>query len=110
MGTTVIRNGLVITAADETNADILIESGRVTALAARDSEVARRWAESADRVIDAAGKYVIPGGVDAHTHMEMPFGGTFASDTFETGSRAAAWGGTPRSSTSSCRRTRGSWA
>jgi dihydropyrimidinase len=94
MGTTVIRGGLVITAADETNADILIESGRVTALAARDSEVARRWAESADRVIDAAGKYVIPGGVDAHTHMELPFGGTFASDTFETGTRAAAWGGT----------------
>jgi dihydropyrimidinase len=45
-------------------------------------------------VIDAAGKYVIPGGVDAHTHMELPFGGTYASDTFETGSRAAAWGGT----------------
>jgi dihydropyrimidinase len=94
MGTTVIRGGLVITAADETNADILIESGRVTALAARDSEVARRWAEAADRVLDAAGKYVIPGGVDAHTHMELPFGGTFASDTFETGTRAAAWGGT----------------
>ena len=45
-------------------------------------------------MIDAAGKYVIPGGVDGHTHMEMPFGGTKASDTFETGSRAAAWGGT----------------
>src|SRR3979490_437909 len=43
--------------------------------------------------IDATGKYVIPGGVDVHTHMELPFGGTFASDTFETGSRAAAWGG-----------------
>ncbi|MCO6003667.1 dihydropyrimidinase [Actinoallomurus purpureus] len=94
MGTTVIRGGLVITAADETNADILIEAGRVTALAARDSEVARAWAESADRVIDATGRYVIPGGVDAHTHMELPFGGTFASDTFETGTRAAAWGGT----------------
>ena len=45
-------------------------------------------------MIDATGKYVIPGGIDAHTHMEMPFGGTFASDTFETGTRAAAWGGT----------------
>ncbi len=49
--------------------------------------------QGADRVIDAAGKYVIPGGIDVHTHMELPFGGTFASDTFETGSRAAAWGG-----------------
>ncbi len=45
-------------------------------------------------MIDARGNYVIPGGVDAHTHMELPFGGTFASDTFETGTRAAAWGGT----------------
>ena len=45
-------------------------------------------------VIDATGKYVIPGGIDAHTHMELPFGGTNASDTFETGTRAAAWGGT----------------
>ncbi|GAA0342048.1 dihydropyrimidinase [Actinoallomurus spadix] len=94
MGTTVIRGGLVITAADEANTDVLIEGGRVAALAAHDSEVARAWAGSADRVLDATGRYVIPGGVDAHTHMEMPFGGTFAADTFETGTRAAAWGGT----------------
>ncbi|MCO5995241.1 dihydropyrimidinase [Actinoallomurus rhizosphaericola] len=94
MGTTVIRGGLVITAAEETNADVLVEDGRVTALAAHDSDVARTWAGSAGRVIDATGRYVIPGGVDAHTHMEMPFGGTNAVDTFETGTRAAAWGGT----------------
>src|SRR5690606_24534877 len=49
---------------------------------------------SADTVIDARGKYVIPGGIDAHTHMSLPFGGTSASDTPETGTRAAAWGGT----------------
>ncbi|TKA12257.1 dihydropyrimidinase [Actinacidiphila oryziradicis] len=94
MSRTVIRGGLVITAADEVHADVLIEAGRVVALAAHDSEFTAGWSASAGRVIDAAGKYVIPGGVDAHTHMELPFGGTFASDTFETGSRAAAWGGT----------------
>src|SRR5262245_48197724 len=47
-----------------------------------------------DQIVDATGKYVIPGAIDAHTHMELPFGGTFASDTFETGTRAAAFGGT----------------
>ncbi|MEU6854436.1 dihydropyrimidinase [Actinacidiphila alni] len=89
---TVVRGGLVITAADEMHADVLIEGGRIAALAAHDSDVAAGW--SADTVIDATNKYVIPGGVDGHTHMEMPFGGTTASDTFETGTRAAAWGGT----------------
>ncbi|MFJ5218504.1 dihydropyrimidinase [Streptomyces sp. NPDC088354] len=94
MSRTVIRGGLVVTAADEIHADVLVEGGRVAALAAHESDAARGWTESADRVVDATGKYVIPGGVDAHTHMELPFGGTFASDTFETGTRAAAWGGT----------------
>jgi dihydropyrimidinase len=89
---TLIRGGLVITAAEETRADVLIEDERIVALAAHGSDIAAGW--QADRVLDAAGKYVIPGGVDAHTHMEMPFGGTYASDTFETGTRAAAWGGT----------------
>ncbi|MCX4671219.1 dihydropyrimidinase [Streptomyces sp. NBC_01381] len=89
---TLIRGGLVITAAEETHADVLIEDGRIAALAAHGTDAAEAW--TADRVIDATGKYVIPGGVDAHTHMELPFGGTFASDSFETGTRAAAWGGT----------------
>ncbi|MEV5280378.1 dihydropyrimidinase [Streptomyces sp. NPDC051994] len=89
---TLVRGGLVITATDETHADVLIEDGRIAALAAHASAVSESW--TADRVIDATDKYVIPGGVDAHTHMELPFGGTFASDTFETGTRAAAWGGT----------------
>ncbi|MCY7342146.1 MAG: dihydropyrimidinase [Pseudonocardia sp.] len=92
MSTTVIRNGLVVTASDETAADVLIDGEQVVALAASGSTVAQGW--TADTVLDATGRYVIPGGVDAHTHMELPFGGTFASDTFETGTRAAAWGGT----------------
>ncbi|WP_415953722.1 dihydropyrimidinase [Streptomyces sp. KLOTTS4A1] len=86
---TLITGGLVITAADETHADVLVEDGRIAAIAAPGTQ---EW--TADRVLDATGKYVIPGGVDVHTHMELPFGGTFASDTFETGTRAAAWGGT----------------
>ncbi|MFD6111394.1 dihydropyrimidinase [Streptomyces yangpuensis] len=89
---TLISGGLVVTAADELHADVLIEDGRVAALAAHGSAAAGAW--TAGRTIDASGKYVIPGGVDAHTHMELPFGGTSASDTFETGTRAAAWGGT----------------
>ncbi|BDD75940.1 dihydropyrimidinase [Streptomyces anthocyanicus] len=89
---TVIRGGLVITASDEIHADVLIEDGRVAALAATGTPAAEAF--TAENVIDASGKYVIPGGVDGHTHMEMPFGGTYAADTFETGTRAAAWGGT----------------
>ncbi|MER7516744.1 dihydropyrimidinase [Streptomyces sp. NPDC126499] len=89
---TLIRGGLVLTAADELHADVLVEDGRIAALAAHGSAAAAGW--TAERVIDATDRYVIPGGVDAHTHMELPFGGTFASDTFETGTLAAAWGGT----------------
>ncbi|MFD9124336.1 dihydropyrimidinase [Kitasatospora sp. NPDC059571] len=92
MTRTVIRGGLVVTAAEEMNADVLIEDERIVALAATGSSTAAGW--TADTVLDATGTYVIPGGVDAHTHMELPFGGTSASDTFETGTRAAAWGGT----------------
>ncbi|MCM3265171.1 dihydropyrimidinase [Streptomyces thermoviolaceus] len=89
---TVIRGGLVITAAEEMYADVLIEDGRIAALAASHTPAAEAF--TAERTVDATGKYVIPGGVDGHTHMEMPFGGTYASDTFTTGTRAAAWGGT----------------
>ncbi|MGC0418253.1 dihydropyrimidinase [Embleya sp. AB8] len=89
---TLIRGGLVLTAAEEIRADVLIDGERIAAVAAPD--VAEGWARGGARIIDASECYVIPGGVDAHTHMEMPFGGTVASDTFETGTRAAAWGGT----------------
>ncbi|MEV6670195.1 dihydropyrimidinase [Streptomyces sp. NPDC051162] len=92
MTRTAIRGGLVITAAEETTADVLVEDGRIAALATPDSAFAQGW--TADRTLDATGKYVIPGGVDAHTHFEFPFGGTASSDTFGTGTRAAAWGGT----------------
>jgi dihydropyrimidinase len=94
MSRTVIRNGLVITATDEVAADVLVDGEQVVALATPGSGQAETWSEGAERVIDATDRYVVPGGVDGHTHMELPFGGTFASDTFETGTRAAAWGGT----------------
>jgi len=92
MTTTVIRGGLVLTASDEVLADVLIEDERVAAVATPGT--ADAWTRGDATIIDATGCYVIPGGVDAHTHMEMPFGGTVAADTFETGTRAAAWGGT----------------
>jgi dihydropyrimidinase len=84
-----IRNGTVVNATETITADVLIEGEKIVGLAA---PAGHGWA--ADSEIDATGKYVIPGGIDVHTHMELPFGGTFASDTFETGTRAAAWGGT----------------
>jgi dihydropyrimidinase len=84
---TIIRNGRIVTAVDDYNADILIEDDRV-------ATIGRKIEAEADRTIDARGRLVIPGGIDPHTHMELPFGGTSASDTFETGTIAAAHGGT----------------
>jgi len=88
---TLIKGGTVITAIDTTDADVHIEGSIVTGLAAPGSH---DWEAAVDTVIDATGKYVVPGSLDVHTHMELPFGGTVASDNFESGSRAAAWGGT----------------
>jgi dihydropyrimidinase len=88
---TLIRNGRVLTASGALDADVLVDGEKIAAVIARD---APGPGVTADRVIDATGRYVLPGGIDVHTHMEMPFGGTFSSDTFETGTRAAAWGGT----------------
>jgi len=87
MARTVIKGGTVVTANATTPSDVLIDGESVVALAAAGSH---DWEASADKVIDASGKYVIPGGIDVHTHMELPFGGTRAADTFETGTRAAA--------------------
>ncbi len=87
---TLITNGTVVTADGSTTADVLIDGETIEQIG-RDLAGA---GVSADETIDASGKYVIPGGIDVHTHMELPFGGTFAKDTFETGTRAAAFGGT----------------
>jgi dihydropyrimidinase len=95
MTTTLITGGTVVNATGRGAADVLIDGEKIAAVLAPGSTLlGHDLAASVDRVIDATGRYVIPGGVDAHTHMEMPFGGTQASDTFETGTRAAAWGGT----------------
>src|ERR1700689_5415107 len=85
---TLIRNGTVVTATETKAADVLIEGERILEVRAGIAET------SAGKVIDATGMYVIPGGVDAHTHLDMPFGGTTSADDFETGTRAAAFGGT----------------
>lgn len=95
MTTTLITGGTVVSATGRSAADVLVDGETIVAVLAPGSTLlGTDLTAGADRVIDASGKYVIPGGVDAHTHMELPFGGTAASDTFETGTRAAAHGGT----------------
>jgi len=84
---TLIKNGRIVTAVDDYDADLLIEDGKI-AMIAKTIDI------DADTVVDAKGRLVLPGGIDPHTHMELPFGGTSASDTFETGTVAAAHGGT----------------
>ena len=84
---TIIKNGRVVTAVDDYTADVLID-GETISIIGKSLDI------EADKVIDAAGKLIIPGGIDPHTHMELPFGGTQSSDDFFTGTRAAAFGGT----------------
>ena len=84
---TLIRNGRIVTAVDDYKADLLVDGEVISVIGAK-------LEMEADRVIDASGKLVIPGGIDPHTHMELPFGGTQSSDDFLTGTRAAAHGGT----------------
>src|SRR6188474_2414312 len=92
---TLIRGGTLVSATGRTPADVLIDGETIAAVLQPGSTLlGHDLASGVDTVIDATGKYVIPGGIDAHTHMELPFGGTNASDTFETGTIAAAWGGT----------------
>ncbi len=85
---TIITGGTVVTASDTFTSDVGISDGRITAIA---QQLPR---ESARQVLTAEGAYVIPGGIDVHTHLDMPFGGTKSSDDFETGTIAAAFGGT----------------
>jgi len=87
---TLIRNGRVVTAVDDYVADVLVD-GETVALIGRDLAPI---AGAVEQSIDATGKLVIPGGIDPHTHLDLPFGGTSSSDDFETGTRAAAFGGT----------------
>jgi dihydropyrimidinase len=84
---TLIKNGRIITAVDDYVADILIENETIAV-------IGLKLEMEADKTIDAKGKLVIPGGIDAHTHLDMPFGGTTSADDFFTGTRAAAFGGT----------------
>src|SRR5213594_4262295 len=85
---TIIANGKVVTATDTYLADIAISAGKIEVVG---QNLPR---QNAARVLEAMGKYVFPGGIDVHTHLDMPFGGTTSSDDFETGTRAAAFGGT----------------
>ena len=87
MTTLLIKNGRVVTATDNYVADVYVEDEKIKA-------IGQNLPMTADKTIDASGKYVIPGGIDVHTHMDLPFGGTFSADDFETGTIAAAHGGT----------------
>lgn len=82
-----IKNGRIVTAVDDYHADVFVENDTITL-------IGKQLEMEADEVIDASGKLVIPGGIDPHTHMDMPFGGTTSADDFLTGTRAAAHGGT----------------
>src|ERR1700720_3369286 len=85
---TIITNGRVVTATDTYASDVAISNGKVTAIG---QNLPR---QNATKILDASGKLVLPGGIDVHTHLDMPFGGTTSADDFETGTRAAAFGGT----------------
>ncbi|SHO43058.1 dihydropyrimidinase [Desulfopila aestuarii] len=87
MGSLLIKNGEIVSPLDCTFQDIYIEDGKIAALG-KDLDV------SADRVLDAAGQYVLPGGIDVHTHLDMPFMGEVSADDFESGTAAAMAGGT----------------
>ncbi len=90
---TLITGGTVVNTDGSVLADVLVD-GETIAAVGTGLATSPLLVQGVDRTIDATGKLVIPGAIDVHTHMELPFGGTFAKDTFETGTRAAAFGGT----------------
>ncbi|HEV2378763.1 MAG TPA: dihydropyrimidinase [Terriglobia bacterium] len=85
---TLIKNGIIATATDTYPSDLAVAGGKIVAVAQN------LPGESASQIVDAGGHYVFPGGIDVHTHLDMPFGGTTSADDFETGTIAAAFGGT----------------
>jgi len=87
---TLIKNGTIASASDTFLGDLLIEGEKVSLVGVG----LEKLVGNVDRTIDATGKYVLPGGIDPHTHMDMPFGGTTSADDFESGTRCAAFGGT----------------
>ncbi|MHB8262860.1 MAG: dihydropyrimidinase [Acidimicrobiales bacterium] len=94
MSRILVEHGTVVTASGLVAADVLIEGERIAALLQAGAELPLTLASEGLERIDAAGKLVVPGGIDVHTHMEMPSSGSFSSDTFASGTEAAAWGGT----------------
>ena len=85
---TLIRNGRIVTAVDDYHADVLLEDGQI-------AMIGKRLDVGPDtRVIDATGLLVLPGGVDCHTHLDNTFGDSTTCDDYESGTRAAAFGGT----------------
>ena len=77
---TLIKNGTIVTATDQYKGDVLVEGEKIAVIG-----TALDMPADVDKVIDATGKYVLPGGIDVHTHLDMPFGGTTSADDFETG-------------------------
>src|SRR5438045_2460219 len=85
--TLLLKNGTIVTATDQYKGDVFVDAEKISA-------IGTALTMPADRTIDATGKYLFPGGIDVHTHLDMPFGGSMSSDDFETGTIAAAFGGT----------------
>ena len=103
--TTYIKGGTVITATGVHDQDVLVDGEKIVAVVTPGSALAVSAEGGAETVLDATGKYVVPGGLDAHTHMELPFGGTVSADDFESGTARRRGAAPPPSSTSPSRPT-----